>query len=61
MEAFQAGGGVCGRETPSWGNFGILVFADHLHTNLYNTQQEREHPKKHNKAPLIFSINNCAV
>ena len=31
MEVFQAGGGVCGRETPSGGNFGIVAFADHSH------------------------------
>ena len=30
MEAFQAEGGVCGRETPSGGTFGILALADHL-------------------------------
>ena len=24
-------GGVCGRETPSGGNTGIVAFADHLH------------------------------
>ena len=31
MEAFQAGRGVCGRETPSGGIVRILAFADHLH------------------------------
>ena len=25
------GGGVCRRETPSGGNFGILAFVDHLY------------------------------
>lgn len=32
MEAFQAEGGVSGRETPSGGKFGIQAFAEHLHT-----------------------------
>ena len=33
MKAFQAGEGVCGRETPSGRNFGILAFGDYLHAH----------------------------
>jgi len=33
MEVFEAGGGVCGRETASGGNKGISAFADHLHAH----------------------------
>ena len=40
----------------------MLAFADHLHAKktLYNTLQERENPKKHNRAPLIrlFVLSN---
>ena len=50
-EAFQGGGGVCLRETPSGGNTGILAFADYFHAQK-PTLQERENPKKHNKTPL---------
>ena len=47
--------GVCGRETPPGGNFGILAFKDHLHAqNLYNTL-EREKPHNHNRAFLMFN------
>ena len=45
------GGEVCGRENPSGANSGILAFAD-MHKNLYNTLQEKETPKKNNRAPL---------
>jgi len=47
--------GECGRETPFGGNFGILAFADHLHAlKLYNTLQERENIKYHNRATLTI-------
>ena len=61
MEAFQAGGGVCGRETPSGENTGILAFADHLHARkpLEHTTGEGNPQKAKSglfSTPTIFDI-----
>ena len=45
MEVFQAGGGVCGRETPSGGNTGMLAFPDHLHAQKPITYKKGKTPK----------------
>jgi len=44
---------VCGRETPSGGNTGILAFADHLHAHkpIEHTRGEGT-PQKQNRASL---------
>jgi len=56
---------VCGRETPSGGNLGILAFAEHLHALKpiqYNTLQERENPQKHNRASLtLYCLQNTCL
>ena len=43
MEVFQAGGECVGEKLPLEGTSAF---------NLYNTLQERENSKKHNRAPL---------
>jgi len=43
MEAVQAGGGVCVRETPSAGNFDL---ADHAHTQTLEHTTGKGKPQK---------------
>ena len=54
-EGVSGRGGVCGRETPSGGNTGILAFADHLHAQkpiLHTTG--KGYTQKHKRAHFSF-------
>ena len=61
MEAFQAGDESVGEKLPLEGTQGFqpLQTID-MHKNLYNPLQEREKPKKHNKASLKLEGFLCS-